>query len=86
MGPRGPLTPTGALRAPWAVLMILVTGVMIAVGGIMYTTHNQRVADRRWCELLRALSNPTPQPDTPRGRDLLSEYRRLHREFGCGDR
>jgi len=39
MGPRGPLTPTGALRAPWAVLMILVTGVMIAVGGIMYTTQ-----------------------------------------------
>lgn len=77
------MTPTGALRAWWSLFIVLVTAVLIAVAGIMYTTHVQRQSDRRWCDLLATLDQPGEPAATERGRQIQQELRQLRRDLGC---
>src|SRR5690349_6766774 len=43
----GVLTPTGAIRARWAVLMVLATAVLLVIGNVAYTGYVQHRADVR---------------------------------------
>lgn len=80
------LTPTGALKARWAVLMVLLSAVLVTGSGIFYTYHVQRQADRRWCALLRIQAADNPPPSTDRGRASQRESKRLLLQLGCEDR
>ena len=44
------LTTTGALRALWAVLMVLVAAVLVGVGNVAYTNYVQRQGEQRQSE------------------------------------
>lgn len=56
------LTPTGAVRAGWTGVMVIVA-VFIAVGLSIGFTLRQREDDNRtWCELLPILDTPVPTP------------------------
>lgn len=80
------LTQTGAFRAWWSLLMVLVVAVAIAVAGVVYTGHAQRQADRRWCALLATLDQPGAPPTTDRGREIQRQVHDLHDDLGCEDR
>lgn len=43
-------TPTGAIRARWSLLMVLVTAVLVGVGNVGYTNHVQQQANQRQAE------------------------------------
>lgn len=78
------MTPTGALRAWWSLFIVLVTAALIAVAGIVYTTHVQRQSDRRWCSLLESLDQPDVPATTERGRRVQEQIHVLRRDLGCG--
>lgn len=40
-------TETGAFRAWWSLVVVLVTAVLITVGNVAYTNHVQRQAEKR---------------------------------------
>jgi hypothetical protein len=91
------LTPTGAIRASWAVLMVLLSSVLVAAACIVYTGHVARQteqrqdrarmeADQRWCPLLDALDQPRVPPETERGRQIQREIHRLRTQTGCETR
>ena len=81
------LTQTGAVRAWWSLFMVLLAAVLVAAACVMYTNREQQQADRRWCELLTTLDNPTaPPPETPRGAEIQQEVRQLRADLGCEDR
>lgn len=44
------LTSTGAFRAWWSLVIVLVVAVLIALGNVAYTNHVQRQADQRHAE------------------------------------
>lgn len=88
------LTPTGALRARWAVLMVLVTAVLLVAGNVTYTSYVQRQADvrqqqarrdsdRRWCALMTKLDQPDQPATTERGRAIQQQIHQLRRDLGC---
>lgn len=78
------LTPTGTLRAWWAVLMVLVAAFLVACAGVVYTNRVQREADLRWCALLMTLDQPQIPPTTDRGRRVQTQIHELRRSLGCG--
>lgn len=88
------LTTTGALRARWAVLMVLVSALLVAGACVLYTGHVQRQADqrqdherreddRRWCALLAKLDQPGQPATTERGRAIQRDIHQLRRDLGC---
>jgi len=82
------LTPTGAMRAWWAIVITIVALVVAVLLSIGYTVDRQRRSDQRWCDLLGALIQPQPTtpPATPqeqRGRLVTEKIRQLYKEFGC---
>lgn len=81
------LTSTGALRAWWAVLMVLIAAIAVAGIGIVYTNRVQHESDQRWCALLATIDQPqpgAPPPNTERGRQIQQQIHALRRELGCG--
>lgn len=87
-------TPTGALRARWAVLMVLASAVLIAFANVAYTRHVAEQADhrqaelrheqdRRWCPLLVSLDQPDVPATTDRGRAIQQQIHELRIETGC---
>lgn len=80
-----PLTATGALRAQWALLTVLVA-TFAAVGlSIGYTARSVQRSDRQWCELLRSLDQPLPSatPVTDRQRTIARQIHQIRMGKGC---
>lgn len=91
---RGVFTPTGALRARWAVLMVLVSAVLITFANVAYTRYVQSTtdrhqselreqSDRRWCPLLGSLDQPDVPATTARGRAVQEQIHQLRVDTGC---
>lgn len=78
------LTTTGAFRAWWSLVIVLVVAVLIAGAGVFYTNHVQRQSDRRWCDLLESLDQPNSPPTTARGAEIQRQIHELRRELRCG--
>lgn len=78
------LTQTGALRAWWALLMILVAAVLAAGACVLYTQHVQQESNRKWCALLTSLDQPEVPPTTERGRQVQQQIHDLRLGLGCG--
>ncbi|MGI5423049.1 hypothetical protein [Actinomadura luteofluorescens] len=87
-------TPTGALRARWAVLMVLVAALLVGAANVVYTGYVQRQgsaeqeqarreAERRWCPLLATLDQPDVPATTERGRVVQRQIHQLRTETGC---
>lgn len=76
------LTSTGAFRAWWSIVMVLLVAVLIAIGGVLYTGHAQRRSDQRWCDLLRSLDQPG-QTTTVRGREIQRQIHELRQKLRC---
>ncbi|MEU9839749.1 hypothetical protein AB0C69_11065 [Actinomadura sp. NPDC048032] len=77
------LTRTGAFRAWWSVAIVTVSALLVAGACVFYTNQQQRQSDRRWCELLTTLDQPTPAPTTARGREIQRQIHRLRLDLGC---
>lgn len=77
------LTPTGAIRAWWAIAMVLITAVVLVAVNVTYTAHAQRDADRRWCSLLASLDQPDVPATTQRGRQVQQQIHQLRHDLGC---
>ncbi|MFC9973530.1 hypothetical protein ACFVH6_21815 [Spirillospora sp. NPDC127200] len=88
------LTPTGAIRATWAVLMVLVSALLVAGACIVYTGHvareterrqeqERQEADRRWCSLLTRLDQPQTPATTERGAAIQRDIHQLRGDLGC---
>lgn len=82
----GPFTPTGALRAWYSILVVLVGAIVVSAAGVVYTNHVQREADRRWCGLFAILENPGAPPTTERGRLSQEKFRELVKQFDCQEK
>ena len=78
------LTSTGAFRAWWSLVVVLLVAVLIAVGGVVYTNHAQRRSDQRWCALLSSLDQPDAPPTTDRGARIQEQIHELRRDLRCG--
>lgn len=66
----------------YALLAVLVSVLAVSGGGIWYTSHAQREADQRWCELLTILASG-PAPTTEQGRVIADAMAQLRQDFGC---
>jgi hypothetical protein len=78
------LTETGALRAWWAIFMVLVAAVLIAAAGVAYTARAQRESDQRWCPLLSIIDQPSrPPAQTPEAAQGRVELHKLRHDLGC---
>lgn len=77
------LTTTGAFKAWWSVLMVLVVALLVAGASVLYTSHAQRQSDQRWCSLLTRLDQPGVPATTPRGRAIQDDIHQLRRDLGC---
>lgn len=77
-------TPTGALRARWAVLMVLLTAVLVALSGIFYTGYVQRENNRKWCDVMTTLDSQTTPATTPQAIEFRRKIHRLRVSLGCG--
>lgn len=80
-----PLTPTGALRAGWAIFMVVAATFLAAVFSIGFTIHQQRVSDLRWCGLLLTLDAPEAPPTNERGRIIQDRIGDLAEQLRCHD-
>jgi hypothetical protein len=78
------LTPTGAFRAWWSVLMVLAAAIAVGTACVVYTQHMQHQADRRWCDLLSTLDQPQAPPTTDRGLVIQRKLHHLRGDLGCG--
>lgn len=79
------VTPTGAMRAWWAV-MVSILSLGAAVGlSIGYTARAVHKSDQQWCDLLRGIDNPLPSnsPATERARKFAGTVHRLRVGKGC---
>lgn len=79
------LTPTGAMRAWWA-LVVTIVSLCSAVGlSIGYTARSVQRSDRQWCELLRSLDQPLPSatPVTDRQRGIARQIHQIRVGKGC---
>ena len=82
--PHRVLTPTGAFRAWWSVVMLLLVAILIAVFSIGYTAYEQRQSDQRWCPLLSIVDQPNrPPAQTPEAAQGRLELHRLRHDLGC---
>ncbi len=66
----------------YALLAVMLSTLLLSGAGIWYTSHAQREADRRWCELLTILAGGGP-PTTERGRIIADAMERLRVGLGC---
>ncbi|GAA0970551.1 MULTISPECIES: hypothetical protein [Actinocorallia] len=79
----GFLTVTGALRAWYSIGIVVLTAILVMIGSVVYTSHQQQRSDRRWCAMLAIQASPSPPPSTPRGSSTQAEAARLADAFGC---
>lgn len=79
------LTPTGALRASWAVFIVLLASVGCAALCVAYTAREQARSDRQWCDLLRSLDAPLQKSPVPTARQvaIAQEIHALRQGKGC---
>lgn len=88
------ITPTGAFKAWWSLLMVAVSAVLVAGACIVYTNHVHREGERREqedrrrslvmvCAWLTPRVNPLPAPETERGHAQLKADQKLYDYFGC---
>jgi hypothetical protein len=80
----GIVTPTGALRARWSVLMVLFTAVLISGASILYTGYQQREANRKWCDVMTTLDRQNTPATTPQSVDFRRKIHKLTIGLGCG--
>jgi hypothetical protein len=78
------ITPTGALRARWSVLMVLVTAVLISGASILYTGYQQRENNRKWCDVMTTLDRQNTPATTPQSVDFRRKIHKLTIGLGCG--
>ncbi|TYK45142.1 hypothetical protein [Actinomadura decatromicini] len=77
------LTQTGAFRAWWSLVIVLVVAVFIAGSSVFYTNREQRQSDQRWCALLASLDQPQAPATTERGRVIQAQIHELRVDLGC---
>lgn len=68
--------------------VVLLSCLCISIGGVLYTSHRERVADHRWCQLFRDLDRPvSPEIKDPaqraRTQQTVSRIHTLRIEHGC---
>lgn len=78
------LTKTGAIRAWWSLLMVLLMAIAVGVACVGYTQHAQRQSDQRWCDLMTTLDQPQVPATSQRGRAVQQQIHQLRSELGCG--
>jgi len=76
----------------YAILAVLLSVLMLGVGGHFYIGHvdrqreaAERESDRRWCELLTTLDEAysTVPPTTELGRRVATAIRTLRTDLSC---
>lgn len=77
-------TSTGALRARWAMFMVLVAALLVAAACIVYTNRVQRESDQKWCDVMTTLDTQTTPATTPQAMDFRRKIHRLRLGLGCG--
>lgn len=78
------LTTTGALRARWSVLMVLITAVLVSGASIVYTGYLQRENNRKWCDVMTTLDKQNTPATTPQAVDFRRKIHTLRINLGCG--
>ena len=73
----------------WASLMMLAAVVGLASFGILYTDHEMRQSDERWCELFIGLDDnyraAPPGSLPPRSQKFADQIHQLRRDLHCPD-
>lgn len=78
------LTTTGALRAWWALLMVLVSAFLVAGACVLYTQHVQQENNRKWCDVMTTLDRQSTPATTPQSVDFRRKIHELRLSLGCG--
>lgn len=80
-----PITTTGALRAQWAILMVVVATLATVAFTIGYVARSIKANDRQWCALLRSLDQPLPASPKPTVRQstIYEQIHALRLRKGC---
>lgn len=72
----------------YLVLTIALSNIAVSISGVAYTTHRERLADHRWCQLFRDLDRPVDTNikdpvQRKRTLDTVSKIHKLRVEHGC---
>jgi hypothetical protein len=78
------LTKTGALRAWWSLLMVLVAAFLVAGACVLYTQRVQQESNRKWCDVMVTLDTQTTPATTPQAVDFRRKIHKLRLSLGCG--
>jgi hypothetical protein len=78
------LTETGALRAWYALLMVLLAAALLVVVNIAYTAYAQEENNRKWCDVMTTLDTQNTPATTPQAVDFRRKIHKLRLGLGCG--
>ena len=82
--------PREAVKAWWAIAVVVVCVVSLAIVGVLYTNRVARESEQKWCGIVVTLDDsysvprpPNAPPLTPAGERIIKEMRRLRTDFHC---
>jgi hypothetical protein len=72
----------------WLIGVILLSNLCVSIGGVFYTSHREKVADHRWCQLFRDLDRPVDpnikdSAQRARTQQTVNRIHKLRVEHGC---
>jgi hypothetical protein len=83
------------MKQRYALFTIFVSGLVIVLANMIYTSHVQRqseqrfnraveLSQQRWCDLLNSLDHPEVPSTTERGKQIQLQIHELRLGLGCG--
>jgi hypothetical protein len=78
------ITTTGALRARYAVLMVLLAAFLVAGACVVYTSYVQQQNNQKWCDVMTTLDRQNTPATTPQSVDFRRKIHKLTIGLGCG--
>lgn len=81
------MTDSKAVRARkrWAIGMVAISYVALAVVCVLFTNHAVHESERKWCGIVVLFDNTNREtpPSTETGRKLAERMAQLRKDFGC---
>ncbi|MFG3418753.1 hypothetical protein [Micromonospora sp. NPDC048063] len=75
-----------SLRRSWHMLAVgFVCAFLAAASAMVYANRVARDSERKWCSLIATMDDAyrTTPPQTPAGRKIANDIRRLRNDFHC---
>jgi hypothetical protein len=67
-----------------AMIFMFIAMLAVGVGCIWYTSHEIRINNAKWCDLMHTIDNPIPpRASDPRSVSAAAQIHQLRNDLGC---